>query len=550
MEEPGSSESTELQDNSAYFFTNNPIYKNINLLDYNVPGPGFDFRWNKLLKQWEPTTKEVEDTLTHQILSGVRSDLAQIEIDVEIDSDAEAHRLLSGTNLLLSGVRQDLKAIEIDVEIDSDIETHRLLSGVIDLLQLQDQETHRLLNGISGEVYTRGEENNLILESISGEINSLANSNYTELNKILSNIDYHGKQNQSLLQDVTGLINLYGQEQSNLSSGTNELLEGVREDLSSIHIDVEVDSDPQTHSLLSGVIETNDRLISNTNELLEGVREDLSSIHIDVEVDSDPQTHSLLSGLIDSLDAYGDENELLTTDTNNILEEILVKFPNSGLETLTELPDMQESGVKLLQEIKNKLFLKSKTRTVTQKIEEDFILMEDIPDDLRYGQPSDICFGTNTELRNELFTTYFPNARRIYSEPETGHPDYFLHAEQTDPNRCAQSYSTFHTDAELSLRLENDSASKLNSYSLKDYEHLHSEGVLEYITIYNESNYPILFHCGETNDNIDKNDDMLSLFPESAVKISFDEADKVFIKRPYTISGYNVKYAITYKKPE
>ena len=300
---------------------------------------------------------------------------------------------------------------------------------------------------------------------------------------------------------------------------THRLLSGISGELSNIHVDVEIDSDPETHRLLSGVsgelsnINIDD---TETHRLLSGISGELSNIHVDVELDSDIKTHELLSGVISKLSNIGFSGEGITIKRS----------------------DTQP--------------YKKRTKTVNQKIEEDFILMEDIPENLRYGTDSGSCYGTNKNLMDDVFGTYFENGRMNKSELEIAHPEYFLHSECTPQDRCVDSFSTFHTDTQFSLRQENVSASLINSYELQDYNNLYERGLMDHIVIFNESSYPIQFHTADRRLNKNepvspKNEDLIFIDSDMGVKIDNDEAGRVFIKRPHTISGYTVKYSIVYK---
>ena len=236
----------------------------------------------------------------------------------------------------------------------------------------------------------------------------------------------------------------------------------------------------------------------------------------------DTKTHELLSG------------------ANEFLSGIL-KSQNSGSVTVNadiSRADMQP--------------WKLRSKTVNQKIEEDFILMEDIPENIRYGDPYEKCYGQNVSIMDEVNGTYFDNARLNMHSPETGHPDYFVHAEYIDTGRCIESFATFHSDTLFSLRLENPRASAINSYELKDFTELYELGLLDEVQIYNESSYALQFHTidktFDENQTYDQeNNNILYLFPSTAVTISSDEAKRIFVKRPHTISGYTAKYSLTYK---
>ena len=138
---------------------------------------------------------------------------------------------------------------------------------------------------------------------------------------------------------------------------------------------------------------------SETNKLLSGISGQLSDVN-------DTETHRLLSGVSGEL-----EN----------LSESLQNLSISGGSTQVNRADIQPW--KLI------------TKTVNQKIEEDFILMEDIPDSVRYGTYIGDCYGQDKSIMDDILGNYHLNARLDSSTPETGHPDYFLHAEYLDTGR-------------------------------------------------------------------------------------------------------------------
>jgi hypothetical protein len=281
-----------------------------------------------------------------------------------------------------------------------------------------------------------------------------------------------------------------GQISVDLSSLSGLSLDGVSglslEGLSGISSE-----DTKTHELLSG-----------TNSLLSGLSTE------------DIRTHELLSGISGILEAQ-------ESDTVNV-----------------NRADMQP--------------WKLRSKTVNQKIEEDFILMEDIPDHIRYGTPYEKCYGENISIMDEVNGNYFQNARLNGHSPETGHPDYFLHAEYINTGRCVESFATFHSDTLYALRQENPRASAINSYELKDFTELYELGLVNEVQIYNESPYALQFHTidktfDENKTYDQENNNLLYLFPDTAVRINNDEAKRIFVKRPHTISGYTAKYSLTYK---
>jgi hypothetical protein len=351
-------------------------------------------------------------------------------------------------------------------------------------------------------------------------------------------------------------------------SSTNEILSGISGELSNIHVDVEIDSDTTTHKLLSGIsgsLDSNTSEDTKTHALLSGISGELSNIHVDVEIDSDTETHALLSGISGELSSIND------LETHRILSGISGELSNIHvdveIDSDTATHELLSGVIDKLNHIGGEIAItggnlsvlrkdtqpwKLRTKTINQKIEEDFILLESIPNELRFGIDTGSCYGTNKNLMDDVYGTYFRNGRLNISEQETGHPDYFIHAEYTDPDRCVESYSTFHSDSQFSMRQENVSASLINSYELEDCNELYERGLMDHVVIYNESSHPIQFHTADRRLNRNepvspKNEDLIYLDSDMAVKIENDEAARIFVKRPHTVSGYTVKYSIIYK---
>ena len=103
------------------------------------------------------------------------------------------------------------------------------------------------------------------------------------------------------------------------------------------------------------------------------------------------------------------------------------------------------------------------------------------------------------------------------------------------------------------LRFDNEKASAVNSYELKDFTELYDLGLAESVLLFNESPYPIQFHTIDPTFDPEKTDDpennnIMYLNSDTSVRIDSDEARKIFVKRPHTISGFTMKYTITYKE--
>ena len=284
-------------------------------------------------------------------------------------------------------------------------------------------------------------------------------------------------------------------------SGISDAVRDLTGVLQDIHIGVDLDHDTETHKLLSGI---------------SGL---LDEIHTGVDIDHDTETHRLLSGISGALKDI--EGNVGITGKINLNPDNVQQF-------------------------------KLRTKTVTQKIEEDFILLEDIPDDIRYGISSGVTYGQDRSLMSDIYGTYYSSARQFDNNPETGHPEYFLMSEETSNNRDQDYKYVFHTDTRFGLRQENSGASLINSYELEDYNKLYERGLVDHVTLFNRSPYPLQFHTADrrflnSEPVSPETDDILYLDPDFGVKINNDEAGRIFVKRPHTISGYTLTYSITYK---
>ena len=473
---------------------------------------------------------ETEDSKAHEILSGISGELANLETE-----DSKAHEILSGISGELANLEtEDSKAHEILLGISGELanletedsKAHEILLGISGELanleiNVDNANTNALLSSISGKLHnstlaTSNEESNNLLIGISGELanldvnvdNELTNKLLSSMSGSLINIDEVNSESINLLQAISGGFSDITINAEIDTSSSDLILSGISGELSNLETD-----DSKTHNLLSGIsgelsnLKTDD---SNTHQLLSGISGELSQLNLETD---DIETHELLSGI---------SGELLNINTQIQRRELYQPW-------------------------------KLKTKTVSQKIEEDFLLMEDIPESARYGHTYGECFGQDKDVMEDVFGVYFKNGRTNKSEPETGHPNYFIHAEYTDPNRCVSSKDVFHSDSLFGLRLENESASLINSYELKDYNNLYERGLVDHVILYNESPYPIQFHTAERRLNKSEpvspiTEDIIFLDSDMAVKINADEAGSIFVKRPHTISGYTVKYSIVYKE--
>ena len=379
----------------------------------------------------------------------------------------------------------------------------------VDNLEIDFSDTNDILNrlssqasGISGSLSTLDDqETHRLLSGISGSLSTLDD-----------------QETHRLLSGISGSLSTVNDQE------THRLLSGISGSLS------QTSSDQETHRLLSGISGSlstvNDQ---ETHRLLSGISGSLS------QTSGDQETHRLLSGISGSL------LEISSNQSKDLISGISDQLNNLDLKN-TDL---------ILSGISGEIFKGNFTvisKTVHQKIEEDFILQENIPNEKRFGNYEKPSYGVNRTAFNDIFNTYYNSARNSPDMPETGHPDFFILNEATDPNRTFDFEDVFHTDTQHALRFDNKASSPYNSYELQDFTNIYKTGDLQSVVIFNESAFPLQFHT--INDPIDENanENYLYLYSNSAVEISSDEASRIFIKRPHTISGYTVKYILSYKQ--
>ena len=429
------------------------------------------------------------------------------------------------------------------MHIPEDYKNNPLYSDITRLDHLSPQPTFQYKwNSLSGrwEPLTFTEITDELI-GISGET--------TETNRILSGIS--GTVAGGLEDLASGLQDIHIGVDLDHDTETHRLLSGISGSLEDIHIGVDLDHDTETHRLLSGI---SGSMTDGIEDLISG----LEDIHIGVDLDHDTETHRLLSGISGSMtDGIEDlisglEDIHIGVDLDHDTETHRLLSGVSG--KLSSIGGSLSGNFDITGDVST-VSIKLRTKTITQKIEEDFILLESIPSHQRYGSPSGRTYGEDRSVMDDIFGTHFSNSRKIDNSPETGHADYLIHAEWMDPCRPKDSKYVFDTDTQYGIRQENSGASLINSYELQDYNNLYKRGLVDHMTLFNRSPYPLQFHTADEvraslNQPVSpKTDDILFLDPDFAVKIKNDEAGRIFIKRPHTLSGYNIDYSITYKVP-
>ena len=497
-------------------FENNPVFNSqIQKLDPNH-SVAFTFQWDQGSKQWVPNTGasiqvenlelnlEPSDVNTHRILSGISGELSNLD---GTSSDEETHKLLSGiSGVLGSTSSEDVKTHELLSGISGvlenadseDVKTHELLSGISgvlgEMLATEDLETHRLLGGISGVIETTSEEIQTTLNTGIGHTHIMINQTHTHLQDIEVSLDELKESNQTDAEKIRDQQEIQIQKQQEQIDVKNLILEEL-EDANLLGQD--------QLELTSGVLDSSEEiedLIEGSNEWLSGISGTLEKLNI--EIGADPITHKLLSGI-------SGHNELHYIENERNLRNINVNTEQSNL-TLEEL--------------------KGNFRDLTfytKKFEEEGMVQETTIDYEELEEPT---------LYDKVFNNVTFNGRYHSNKtPELSQEILVTEDFKGDTNTTDDRVYIFDEIMPHSIRTE-DYKGDLNGYqSLFPFPK--KIGSDDKVTIYNDSPFPleVFFRGGE---------DDFKLHEGQKIELTKDEAYQTFLRRQYTISGFEVRYSI------
>ena len=483
-------------------FKNNPVFNSqIQKLDpsHNV---AFTFQWDQDLGQWVPNTGasinvdnlelnlEPNDVNTHRILSGISGELTNLDGN---SSDEETHKLLSGISGVLGSTNSE------------DVKTHQLLSGISgvlgEMLATEDLETHRLLEGISGVIETTTDEINDNLDDLQTTVNTgfghthvMINQTHTHLQDIELSLDELKQSNQTDAEKIRDYQEVQIQKQQEQIGVKNLILEEL-EDANLIGQD--------QLELTSGVLDSSEEiedLIVDSNEWLSGISGTLEKLNI--EIGADPETHRLLSGI-------SGHNELHYIENERNLRNISVNTEQSNL-TLEEL--------------------KGNFRDLTfytKKFEEEGMVQETT---IEYEEPEE------PTLYDKVFNNVTYNGRYHSNKtPELSQEILVSEDFKGDTNTINDRIFIFDEVMPHSIRSEDYKGDRDGYQSLFPFPK--KIGSDDKVTIYNDSPFPleVFFRGGE---------DDFKLHEGQKMELTKDEAYQTFLRRQYTISGFEVRYSI------
>lgn len=497
-------------------FENNPVFNSqIQKLDPDH-SVAFTFQWDQGLRQWVPNTGasiqvenlelniEPSDVNTHRILSGISGELSNLD---GTSSDEETHRLLSGISGVLGSTSSE------------DVKTHELLSGISgvlgEMLATEDLETHRLLEGISGVIETSTDEINSNLDEVNnnlddvnnnlddlqttvntgfGHTHVMINQTHTHLQDIEMSLDELKESNQTDAEKIRDYQEVQIQKQQEQIDVKNLILEEL-EDANLIGQD--------QLELTSGVLDSSEEiedLIEDSNEWLSGISGTLEKLNI--EMGADPETHRLLSGI-------SGHNELHYIENERNLRNISVNTEQSNL-TLEEL--------------------KGNFRDLTfytKKFEEEGMVQETTIEYEELEEPT---------LYDKVFNNVTYNGRYHSNKtPELSQEILVTEDFKGDANTSNDRVYVFDEIMPHSIRTEDYKGDRNGYQSLFPFPK--KIGSDDKVTIYNDSPFPLeVFFRGGGDD--------FKLHEGQKMELTKDEAYQTFLRRQYTISGFEVRYSI------
>ena len=456
--------------NISGIFKKNPLYTDITKLDHLSPQPNFSYSWNTASGRWEPLTFD------------------------------KIHDLLGSITISGGTVTGDNSKLE-----DINVSGFERIANLIQNLQI---------TGVSPAPQDPKED------TVDFFVKQL------ESGQSVHNIKYPKAFNYNPVVNSTIEV-----------SGSSEIVPYVISGISSGSYNIVFSTPLQTDEYFAHTIFGTSSLSASTGDLDSFVTNlsagnSLYNIPYPINLSSPPALNAIVE-VSGSSPIVPHVISGVDTDSYNIIFSSPLESDDYYVHTTfggSKGDQKTEISVDIEADIPEKL----RTITLNQKIEEDFLLLESIPTQDRYGSTQE-----SKSIMDDVYGTYFDNGRKTPGTIEKNHPEYFIHEESTSADRTVESKACFHSDCSLSLRQESSLASNINSYRLNEHEDIYKKGLVDNVTIQNTSPYPIQFHT--------ENKEIMMLNPDISVKIKNDEADKIFVKRPHTISGFSVPYSITYR---
>ena len=314
-------------------------------------------------------------------------------------------------------------------------------------------------------------------------------------------------------------------------------------------------SDKTTHRILSGISgvleDTGDSNDGETHRILSGI----SGVLEDTGDSNDGETHRILLGVSGLLKDSSDTNTSNLEDVESALGKVetAVKELDFGDVTITgaDLTDEEthsilsgisgqdlthfEENQKILQSIKDNSCnatlaleeLKQNYRDITyhiKKFEEGHILKE-----TENFEPS---MQDEHPLIDRIYNKSYKNGRltdRVMSEPQQ-HPII----KETYKKDSQERESIFDEGAPFSVKLEDYKGDQQGWHPFFPFDK--PLGLDDKVVVYNESAFPfeIMFRGGKE----------FTIYEGHQIELTKEEASQLYIKREYTISGFEVKYSI------
>lgn len=382
----------------------------------------------------------------------------------------------------------DISLGDIDL---SDEDTHALLNSLIQNQQTQHVALISSVDGLEGAL--DGVEGSLTeLESLVGESNAKLSTNHSHLQAIEGAINSFKQSNK---EDTTALVGLNTDGNTFLSliktataDSLNKLVE-VNDGLADL-----LSKDSEILASTKNLEE----LTEDSNSLLEQVKQSVDDLDLEIgDISEDKEAHRILSGISGQDVAHYEENQRLLRHIKN----------NTCHQTLA-LEELKKNYRDLTYHIK--------------KFEEENIVQE------AQGFADDSEETFKNRLLNKI-----PYNGRLTDRTSPEKNQYPIVTENFSAEEGEREY-VFDEGMPFSIKMENYKGGEGGWHSLFPFDK--KLGADDKVTIYNESVFPlqIMFRGGDefiVNEGI-------------SVELTKEEASQLYIKRDYTISGFEVRYAI------
>ncbi|MBN86413.1 MAG: hypothetical protein CL885_02695 [Dehalococcoidia bacterium] len=372
-------------------------------------------------------------------------------------------------------------------------------------IDLSDEQTHTLLgtlitsaDGVEASLTSLEDlstQNKTHLEAIKSATDNLKTSNSEKLTTIIGLAGDNKTFLSQIDQSTTEALNKLTDVNTGLGSLLSKNTEILAKDTEILAKNTEILAKNDEILTSSNNLET---LTLQSNSLLSELKDSIDDLDLEIgDVSEDKEAHRILSGISGQDKDHQEENERLLRHIRN----------NTCNQTLA-LEEIKKNYRDLTYHIK--------------KFEEDHLALE----------ASDFTDPTEQTFKSKIFKQSLKNGR--LTDPKSPEKNQYAVMGENFPTDKNERDYVFDEGMPFSIRMESFLGGEGGWHSLFPFDK--KLGSDDKVTVYNESIFPlqVMFRGG----------DQFTLNEGISMELTKEEAMQLYVKRDYTISGFEVRYSI------